>query len=156
MAKNQENRYVIDGYYDFGTVADGVRPSACGENGLHLQYEHDEVMEMGEFFYEEDPCEIDIDYNFGIKDELDSILLDSIIEDLRAEWEKEQEEQERSEREWYEKNREDCDEGFEFERDEEPDFEMLAYDSISMMYHCWDEQFKQDCIDYYLAHKEDD
>lgn len=38
----------------------------------------------------------------------------------------------------------------------EPDFEMMAYENMGEMYHCWDDQFKQDCIDYYLAHKEDD
>ena len=41
------------------------------------------------------------------------------------------------------------------EREEDPDFEMMAYENMGEMYHCWDEQFKQDCIDYYLAHKED-
>lgn len=53
--KKHEKDYVIDGYYEFGTAADGARPSSCGKNGLHLQYLHDDVMEMGEYFYNEDP-----------------------------------------------------------------------------------------------------
>jgi len=148
--RHREHVYVIDGYYDFGTVADGARPSSCGGNGLHLQYEHDDVMEMGEYFYEEDPYEVDIDRNFGLKEELDSLLAESMIEGYRSEWE---EEQEKLEQEWNEEHSEDSDD--EFEREEEPDFEMMAYECMGEMYHCWDEQFKQDCIDYYLAHKND-
>ena len=31
-----------------------------------------------------------------------------------------------------------------------------TYENMGEMYHCWNDQFKQDCIDYYLAHKEAD
>lgn len=93
--------------------------------------------------------EVDFDQNFGIKEKLDSFLAESMMEALSAKWE---EEQEQLETEWYEVNGEDCDE--EFEREEKPDFEMMAYECMDEMYHCWDTQFKQDCIDYYLAHKD--
>lgn len=52
-------KYVIDGYYDFDITADGARPSSVGSSGLHLQFTHDEVMKMGEYFHEEDPYELD-------------------------------------------------------------------------------------------------
>ena len=130
-----KKEYPIDGYYDFGTMADGPRPSACGEFGIYLQYDHDDVMDMGEYFYEEDPYEMDVERNFGIKGELDEILAESMAAELEEEWEK---------------NHED-------EPDEEhPDFYEMAYERMGEMYHCWDDQFKQDCIDYYLAHKDEE
>ena len=46
-------QYVIDGYCDFDTVADGARPSSSRNSGIHLQFDHDDVMEMGKYFYEE-------------------------------------------------------------------------------------------------------
>lgn len=132
----ESKKYVINSHYDFGLVADGPRPHDTGETGILLQFEHDEVMEMGEYFHEEDPYEIDYDYNFGIKDKLDGILIEATIEELREEWEEEKESY--SEEEF---------------DDEEPDFEEMAYERIGDMYYTWDERFKQDCISYYLTHK---
>lgn len=133
-----KEKYVIDAYYSFDLVADGPRPGSAGSEGLHLQFGHDDVMAMGEYFQEEDPCEIDYDRNFGIKDKLDAILLEDTIAELKEEWE-----EERSTA---------SDDEFEDECDEEPDFEDMAYDRMSEMYYTWDEQLKQDCIDYFLAH----
>lgn len=156
-----EKKYVIDSYYDFDTVADGPRPSSSGSSGIHLRLEHDEVMEMGEYFYKEDPSEMDYDYNFGIKDILDEILADRLAAELEEEWEREHMNQDDDEED------EDFDEDDEFEdededddfdedeEDEEPDFYEMAYDQMGEMYHVWDEKLKQDCIDYYLAHKDD-
>ena len=131
-----KKKYVIDRHYDFDLVADGARPHGAGSSGLHLQFEHDEVMEMGEYFHEEDPYELDYDHNFGIKDRIDEILLEDTIEELKEEWEKEKSNY--------------SDEEFE---DEEPDFEEMAYDRMCDLYYTWDEQFKQDCIEYYLEHR---
>ena len=130
-----KKEYPIDGYYVFGTMADGPRPSACGESRIHLQYDYDDVMYMGEYFYEEDPYEMDVERNFGIKEELDEILAESMAAELEEEWAN---------------NHED-------EPDEERlDFYEMAYERMGEMYHCWDDQFKQDCIDYYLAHKDEE
>ena len=126
-------KYVIDKDYCFDLIADGARPSSAGSNSIHLQFEHGDVMEMGEYFYQENPYEIDFDYNFGIKDKLDEILLEDMIEEVKEEWEEEY--------------ADDPDKG-------EPDFYDLALYRIADTYHCWDEEFKQDCIDYYLSHKD--
>jgi hypothetical protein len=93
-------KYVIDGYYDFDINADGARPSSAGSSGLHLQFTHDEVMEMGEYFHEEDPYELDYDRNFGIKSKLEEILLESIVSELEEEWEQEHENTEDDEEEY--------------------------------------------------------
>lgn len=134
-----KKKYVIDAYYSFDLVADGTRPSCAGSEGLHLQLDHDDVMAMGEYFQEEDPCEMDYDRNFGIKDKLDAILLEETIAELREEWEEERATE----------CEDECDEDGD---NEEPDFEDMAYDRMSEMYYTWDEQLKQDCIDYFLAH----
>lgn len=164
-----ENKYVIDGYYDFGTVTDGARPTASGDTGIHLRFEHDDVMEMGKYFYEEDPKEMDYDYNFGIKEILDNILVDKLVAELEKEWEEEQngsgeddddewldeEDDEELEKDDAEKDDEE-DEELDDEEDEGvPDFYEMAYEMMEDMYHKWDKQFKKDCIDYYLAHKDD-
>ena len=145
IASNQLNsnimsseKYVIDGYYDFDITADGARPSCAGSSGLHLQFTHDKVMEMGEYFHEENPYEIDYDINFGIKSRLEEILLESIVAELEEEWELEYE------------NSEDED----VETEEKPDFEEWAYERMGDMYFTWDYKFKEDCIEYYLAHTE--
>jgi hypothetical protein len=134
-----KKKYVIDAYYSFDLVADGTRPSCAGSEGLHLQLDHDDVMAMGEYFQEEDPCEMDYDRNFGIKDKLDAILLEETIAELREEWEEERATE----------CEDECDEDGD---NEEPDFEDMAYDRMSEMYYTWDEQLKQDCIDYFQAH----
>lgn len=130
-------KYVIDGYYDFDIAVDGPRPGSAGSSGLHLQFTHDEVMEMGEYFHEENPYELEYERNFGIKDKLDEMLRDSIIAELEEEWENEHE------------NSEDG------EEEEKPDFEDWAYERMCDMYHTWDQRFKEDCIDYYLEHSDD-
>ena len=132
-------KYVIDGYYDFDITVDGARPSSAGSSGLHLQFTHDEVMEMGEYFHEEDPYELDYDRNFGIKEKLEGILLESIIAELEEEWEQEN------------GNSEDVYD----EEEERPDFEEWAYERMCDMYFTWDQRFKEDCIDYYLEHSDD-
>ena len=146
--------YVIDGYYDFDITADGARPSSAGSSGLHLQFTHDEVMEMGEYFHEEDPYELDYDRNFGIKEKLEEILLDSIVEELEEEWEQENGYcgDEVEEDDEVDEDEEDDDDG---EEEERPDFEEWAYERMADMYFTWDHQFKEDCIEYYLAHKDD-
>ena len=130
-------KYVIDGYYDFDIAVDGPRPGSAGSSGLHLQFTHDEVMEMGEYFHEENPYELEYERNCGIKDKLDEMLRDSIIAELEEEWENEHE------------NSEDG------EEEEKPDFEDWAYERMCDMYHTWDQRFKEDCIDYYLEHSDD-
>jgi hypothetical protein len=138
-----KKKYVIDAYYSFDLVADGARPSCAGSEGLHLQLGHDDVMAMGEYFQEEDPCEMDYDRNFGIKDKLDAILLEETIAELREEWEEERAAEFDDE----------CDENSEEEiDDDEPDFEDMAYDRMCDMYYTWDEQLKEDCVEYFLAH----
>lgn len=149
-SEHRERHYIIDGYYDFGVSADGPRPSACGGSGIYLRFEHNEVMEMGEYFNDENPSEVDFDYNFGIKEMLDEALADRMASRYEKEW---NEEQDILEQEWKEEHGEDSDE--EFEREEEPDFYEMAYERMGDMYHTWDEQFKKDCIAYYLAHKDD-
>lgn len=129
-------KYVIDDYYDFDITADGARPSSAGSSGLHLQFTHDEVMKMGEYFHEEDPYELDFFQNFGIKDMLDEMLRDSIIAELEEEWEQ---------------DHENCDDDGE---EEKPDFEEWAYERMCDMYFTWDQKFKDDCVEYYLAHSE--
>ena len=135
-------KYVIDGYYNFDITADGARPSSAGSSGLHLQFTHDEVMEMGEYFHEEDPYELDYDRNFGIKSKLEEILLESIVAELEEEWEQEN---------GYSGEEDDEDD----EEEERPDFEEWAYERMGDMYFTWDHQFKEDCIEYYLAHNGD-
>ena len=134
-----KEKYVIDAFYSFDLVVDGPRPGSAGSEGLHLQLDHDDVMIMGKYFHEEDPYEMDYDSNFGIKDKLDAILLEETIAELKEEWEKEK--STKSEDEFDE----DCD-------DEEPDFEDMAYERMCDLYYTWDEQLKQDCIDYFFAH----
>ncbi len=70
----KKHTYVIDGNYWFSAVADGPRQSSCGGANLHIQLDHNMAMEMGKYFCEENPCEVDYDKNFGIKDCLDSEL----------------------------------------------------------------------------------
>ena len=130
-------KYVIDAYYDFDITADGPRPGNAGSSGVHLQFDHDDVMAMGEYFYNEDPYEMDFYHNFGIKDKLDDILRESIVAELEEEWENEHE------------NSEDG------EDEERPDFEDWACDRMCDMYFTWDQNFKDDCIDYYLLHKDE-
>ena len=105
-------KYVIDGYYDFDITADGARPSSAGSSGILLQFTHDKVMKMGEYFHKEDPYEIDYDINFGIKAKLEEILLESIVAELEEEWEQEN---------GYSGDEDDEDD----EEEERPDFEGL-------------------------------
>ena len=127
-------KYVINKRYSFDLVADGARPSSAGSNGILLKFKHDEVMEMGEYFHTEDPYEVDVDYNFGIKEKLDEILADALATELEEEWEAEY--------------GDDPDE-------EKPDFYDQAYERMGEMYHCWDEEFKTDCVNYYLKHRDE-
>lgn len=145
-----KQHYVIDDYYDFDMYFDGARPSSCGKSGLHVQLGKEDAMEMGKYFYIEDPCEMDIENDFGFREELDTLVVESMVAEDEREW---KEEQAKLEAEWKEKHGEDSDE--EFEGDYAPDFEAKAYERLVDMYYCWDDQLKNDCIDYYLAHKDE-
>lgn len=65
---------------------------------------------------------------------LDEMLRDSIIAELEEEWEQ---------------DHENCDDDGE---EEKPDFEEWAYERMCDMYFTWDQKFKDDCVEYYLAH----
>lgn len=134
-----ERGYVIDGTYSFNTTCYGPRPTGGEDAGIRIKLEHDAVMEMGRYFHEEDPFVIEYEDDYGIKEQIDLELAEEIKVGLEEEWKEEQKAL--------------AEEGEECEADM-PDFEAETYSVMEDYEVQWDSDFKKDCIEYYLAHKE--
>jgi len=146
----EHKEYVIDKYYDFGTVGDGARPTSGPGAGIHCRFDHETVMEMAEYFLKETPTMMDFDHNWGLKEKLDQQLAESTAERLFEEWQEERE----LHLEEYDEDDEEYDDEYAEDRTVE-DFYDSAWAAIGDYYIEWDEELIKDCIDYYQQHKDD-
>lgn len=65
-------KYAIRKMYDFSGMCDGARPSSASGTAMQVKLTHEEAIELGEFFYDEDPSELDdCGFGAGYKEALD-------------------------------------------------------------------------------------
>ena len=172
-----DKKYVIEGDYHFEVISDGARPASCDTQTIHLALTHDEVMDMGKYFIDHEPSEVEDGHDFGLKDRLDNMLVESIVDEIREEMEEEQmdsddEDDARDDPEdddaW--DDSEDDDDAWDDDDDvwdddddddvwdddgaDEDDLYDMAYDRMDMMYHTWSECLVKECKEYYLTHRD--
>lgn len=124
-----KNNYIIDKEYSFPDN-DGSKTS------LHLKLEEEEVLEYASFFINnEDEYEVDS----VIKDALDEANATSIAENLFERW------------------KDSIDSSVDDEDSKSiEDFYDDAWELLgdSVLYYCWCEEFKNDCIRYYQQYRQ--
>ena len=124
-----KNNYIIDKVYVFQDN-DGVKTA------LHVKLGEEETLEYASFFINnEDEYEVD----GAIKDALDEANAMSIAESLFEQWKENIE---------FSEDDEECSKSVE-------DFYDDAWELLgeSVLYYCWCEEFKNDCIRYYQQHQ---
>jgi hypothetical protein len=130
-----EQAWAIDKDYVFYAVGAGL----CDDVLLHVQCSHEEAMDYGKCFLENNTEEDEeIDVSFKIKDQLDEALATGFAQSLFQEWESDHEE--------------------ESEEDEEPkdktveDFYDEGWETVSCLYYyyTWSPEFIKDCKEYFL------
>ncbi len=143
--------FVIDKDYWFGTN-EGEKDGPL----LHLSLVHDQVMEMGKFFLDNNPYEMELGKDFGLKDVLDNSMARHYAQYLFENYEEDDDDEYDEEDEYYEDD--EYDDEFEDENEEEEeqltveDFYDKAWDMLAeIYYYCWPDDLKNDCIEYYKS-----
>lgn len=129
-----EQAWALGKDYVFYAIGDGL----CDDVLLHVQCDHEEAMDYGKYFLENDSEEIE--ERFKIKDQLDEVLATGFAQSLFQEWENEHEEEaeEEDDEEQEEKTVED--------------FYDAGWETVSCLYYyyTWSQEFIKDCKEYYL------
>ena len=127
-----EQAWALDKDYVFYAIGDGL----CDDVLLHVQCDHEEAMDYGKYFLENDSEEIE--ERFKIKDRLDEVLATGFAQSLFQEWANEHEEEAEEEEEQEEKTVED--------------FYDAGWETVSCLYYyyTWSQEFIKDCKEYYL------
>lgn len=137
-----EHAWAIDKDYVFYAIGDGL----CDDVRLHVQCNHEDAMEYGKYFSENDPEEIEeIDVRFKIKDQLDELLATGFAQNHFQEWENDHEDEE-------EERDEEDEEKEETEDKTVEDFYDAGWETVSNLYYyySWSPEFIKDCKEYYL------
>lgn len=129
-----EQAWALDKDYVFYAIGDGL----CDDVLLHVQCDHEEAMDYGKYFLENDSEEIE--ERFKIKDRLDEVLATGFAQSLFQEWENEHEEEAEE------------DEDEEQEEKTVEDFYDAGWETVSCLYYyyTWSQEFIKDCKEYYL------
>ena len=129
-----EQAWALDKDYVFYAIGDGL----CDDVLLHVQCDHEEAMDYGKYFLENDSEEIE--ERFKIKDRLDEVLATGFAQSLFQEWENEYEEEAEEE------------EDEEQEEKTVEDFYDAGWETVSCLYYyyTWSQEFIKDCKEYYL------
>ncbi len=129
--------FVIDKEYTFFAVGPGMHDEVI----LRMQCTHEDTMGFGEYFYKNHPSEID--FSFDEKYRLDEVQAQAFAESLFQEYKEEHDDL-------------DFDEDGDAVADKSvDDFSDQAYELLSVHYtgYEWSEEFKIDCINYYMNNK---
>ena len=129
-----EQAWALDKDYVFYAIGDGL----CDDVLLHVQCDHEEAMDYGKYFLENDSEEIE--ERFKIKDRLDEVLATGFAQSLFQEWENEHEEEAEE------------DEDEEQEEKTVEDFYDAGWETVSCLYYyyTWSQEFIKDRKEYYL------
>ena len=129
-----EQAWALDKDYVFYAIGDGL----CDDVLLHVQCDHEEAMDYGKYFLENDSEEIE--ERFKIKDRLDEVLATGFAQSLFQAWENEHEEEAEEE------------EDEEQEEKTVEDFYDAGWETVSCLYYyyTWSQEFIKDCKEYYL------